>query len=66
MKNAIFWDVAEDGILHCHRRENLKSYKTYDIWELFANENSRLTYFYGQAVCTEMAPPKPVLPHRNV
>jgi hypothetical protein len=38
-KNAVFWDVApcrscmngrripENGILHSHRRENLKSYK---------------------------------------
>jgi hypothetical protein len=28
LKNAVIWDVRppEDGILHSHRRENLKSY----------------------------------------
>jgi hypothetical protein len=37
MKNAVFWDVApcgchisEDGILHRHLRENLKSYVDWD------------------------------------
>jgi hypothetical protein len=34
LMDAVFWDVArrnipEDGILHSHRRENLKSYMKY-------------------------------------
>jgi hypothetical protein len=39
LTTAIRHDIREDGILHSHRRENLKSYERYQILGPYSKEN---------------------------
>jgi hypothetical protein len=48
LTRAIGRHIPEDGILHRHRRENLKSYTALDGWALYRRRNvSSLKYELG-------------------